>query len=118
MTADIRLWVVLPGEITAYSSCMTLPIAPTGVVSVSPVARAATIDRKNDIATAIRPAHQVIWKARNCTATIAIVIGIRPAISHAFGTSIAAILVSISPATGRGLLPRRNSENERATVFH
>ena len=116
--ADIRLWVTFPGEITAKRSCITLPIAPTGVVSVSPVARQATIERMNDIPTAIRPAHQLIWKAMICTSTIAIPIGIRPRTNQEFGTSIAAMRCSMSPWTDPAWGPRRSRVKERATVFH
>ena len=39
---------MIGGRQDAYVSWVILPIAPTGVVSVSPVARAATIERTNE----------------------------------------------------------------------
>ncbi len=69
-----------------------------GVVSVSPVARQATIDSTNDIATATTPAHHEIPNAMICIATIASEIGISPAISHDVGTSTFAMATSMSAA--------------------
>ncbi len=50
----IRLTFMLPGSGDARrkSSCVTLPMAPMGVVSVSPVTRQATRARKNESSTA------------------------------------------------------------------
>ena len=96
-----------------------MPIAPIGVVSVSPVARQATIERMKDIPTAIRPAHQLIWKAMICTSTIAMAIGIRPTMNQELGTSIVAMRSSMEPAPAAPACgPRRSRVNERATVFH
>src|SRR3954451_6111728 len=52
MFALIRLTVTLPGLSPPKMSCVTLPIAPTGVVSVSPVTRAATSASQKDSTTA------------------------------------------------------------------
>src|SRR3954466_11330758 len=53
MLALIKLTLTLPGCNAPKMSCVTLPIAPTGVVSVSPVTRQATSASQNDSATAI-----------------------------------------------------------------
>src|SRR5947209_6701504 len=52
MLALIKLTVTLPGLSPPKMSCVTLPIAPTGVVSVSPVTRQATSASQKDSATA------------------------------------------------------------------
>ena len=52
MLAAIRLMFVSPGLSVPKMSCVTLPIAPMGVVSVSPVTRQATSARKNEKTTA------------------------------------------------------------------
>ena len=70
------------------------------------------------MATAISPAHQWMEKATIWSTTIAIVIGTTPAMSHDVGTSIAAIRACRSEAPSAAALPRRNSENALATVFH
>src|SRR5262245_20504048 len=53
MLALIKLTLTLPGLSAPKMSWVTLPIAPTGVVSVSPVTRQATSASKKDSATAI-----------------------------------------------------------------
>src|SRR5207302_5384542 len=53
MLALIKLTLTLPGLSAPKVSCVTLPIAPTGVVSVSPVTRQATSASQNDSITAI-----------------------------------------------------------------
>ena len=53
MLALIKLTLTLPGLSAPKISCVTLPIAPTGVVSVSPVTRQATSANQNDSATAM-----------------------------------------------------------------
>src|SRR5258707_9111453 len=53
MLALIKLMLTLPGCKAPKISCVTLPIAPTGVVSVSPVTRQATSASQKDSATAI-----------------------------------------------------------------
>src|SRR2546429_1767004 len=53
MLALIKLTLTLPGLSTPKVSCVTLPRAPIGVVSVSPVTRQATSASKKDSATAI-----------------------------------------------------------------
>src|SRR5271169_4768308 len=53
MFALIKLILTLPGCNAPKMSCVTLPIAPTGVVSVSPVTRQATRASQKDSATAI-----------------------------------------------------------------
>ena len=116
--AAMRLCWMLPGEIAANSSCITLPMAPIGVVSVSPVARHATIDSTNDMITAMRPAHHEILNATASTMTIAMVIGMRPAMNHEFGTSIAAMLASMSSFATFVAGPRRSIVNARPTLFH
>src|SRR6516165_8377948 len=52
MLALIRLILTLPGLSAPKVSCVIFPIAPTGVVSVSPVTRQATSASKKDSATA------------------------------------------------------------------
>jgi hypothetical protein len=54
MLALIKLILTLPGLIAPKASCVTLPIAPTGVVSVSPVTRQATSASRKDSITATR----------------------------------------------------------------
>src|SRR5438874_6888574 len=53
MLALIKLTLTLPGCNAPKISWVTLPIAPTGVVSVSPVTRQATSASQKDRATAI-----------------------------------------------------------------
>src|SRR5215472_911737 len=53
MLALIKLTLMLPGLSAPKISWVTLPIAPTGVVSVSPVTRQATSASQKDSATAI-----------------------------------------------------------------
>src|ERR1700745_3348308 len=53
MVALIKLTLTLPGLSPPKMSWVTLPIAPTGVVSVSPVTRQATSASQKDNATAI-----------------------------------------------------------------
>src|SRR5216683_3218967 len=53
MLALIKLTLTLPGLSAPKMSWVTLPIAPTGVVSVSPVTRQATSASQKDSATAI-----------------------------------------------------------------
>ena len=50
--ALIRFTVMLPGLRTPNVSCVIFPIAPTGVVSVSPVTRQATRASANESSTA------------------------------------------------------------------
>ena len=61
--AVIRFAVAFPGTSTPKVSWVILPIAPTGVMSVSPVARHATMARKKDMITARIPIHQ--WMPKN-----------------------------------------------------
>src|SRR4030095_6717600 len=53
MLALIKLTLTLPGLSAPNVSCVTFPIAPTGVVSVSPVTRQWRSASKKDSATAI-----------------------------------------------------------------
>src|SRR5262249_36783100 len=57
MLALIELTLILPGLSAPKMSWVTLPIAPTGVVSVSPVTRQPTIATHNDGTTAIAVAQ-------------------------------------------------------------
>src|SRR5262249_37282455 len=52
MLALIKLTLMLPGLSAPKVICVTLPIAPTGVVSVSPVTRQATSASQKDSTTA------------------------------------------------------------------
>src|SRR5882724_805823 len=92
--ADIKLWVMFFGDRTANSNCMTLPIAPMGVVSVSPVARQAAMQRTNDMTAATMPRGIEIWNAKYWTMTSPMTMGASPASSQRFGTSIAAIALA------------------------
>src|SRR5262249_8784252 len=62
MLALIRLTLTLPGLSAPKVSCVTLPMAPTGVVSVSPVTRQATSASQKDSATAIAISHTAMPK--------------------------------------------------------
>jgi hypothetical protein len=53
MLAAIRFTFKFPGERAPKVSWVIFPMAPIGVVSVSPVTRQATSARKNDIPTAM-----------------------------------------------------------------
>ena len=53
MFALMRLTFMSPGLSTPNASWVILPIAPTGVVSVSPVTRQATSASANESSTAI-----------------------------------------------------------------
>ena len=72
MLALIRLTSMLPGLIAPNVSCVTLPMAPMGVVSVSPVTRQATTASRKERSTANVLCHQGMPKvrsARNTSAT-------------------------------------------------
>ncbi len=110
--ADITLCVRLActaavpgGEISAKTSCMTLPSGPWAVMSVSPVARDTTNDSSRQSATATVPAHQATPKASTCSTTIAMPSGIIPATIQRAGTSTAWIGASDAPSLPRA--PRR-----------
>lgn len=91
MLAVIRLVVTFAGASTPYVSCVIFPIAPTGVVSVSPVARHATIASTNESNTAMTESHGAMPKPSQPTITSPIVAKIIPAANQRLGTSIAAI---------------------------
>src|SRR5262245_31664686 len=114
MPADARFGTILPGWNTANINCITLPIAPTGVVSVSPVARQATSERTKAIAMAIKPAHQEISNATICTNIMAIPMGTMPITIHEKGTSTSFIATD-SDASARAPL---SDANARVMVFH
>ena len=67
--AAIRLAVALPGVRPANNSCVTLPIAPTGVMLVSPATRAATMASTKVKPTPTTAAHSAISKNERCRAT-------------------------------------------------
>ncbi len=52
MLAAIKFTFTLPGLMAPKVSCVTLPIAPMGVVSVSPVTRHATTASAKESSTA------------------------------------------------------------------
>ena len=78
---------MLEGATTPYISCVILPIAPIGVMSVSPVARAATIDRKKVTSTARMPIHQVMSNSQWPRITQAVPAASVPATNQLDGTS-------------------------------
>jgi hypothetical protein len=104
-----------------------LPIAPIGVMSVSPVARAATIDKRNVTTTASRPIHQVIPKSTWPSTTHAVPARATPTTNHDAGTSMWASSSSIrsrarappppSPPTSPASVPERPLK-ARSTVRH
>ncbi len=61
MFAVIRLTVTSPGLMAPKVSWVILLSGPTGVMSVSPVARAATTTSRKEASTAISPIHHVMW---------------------------------------------------------
>ncbi len=89
--AVIRFVVMLEGASQPYNSCVILPIAPIGVTSVSPVARAATIDSRNVTSTAMIPIHQVISNKKWPSSTQARPVRKVPATNQDVGTSISSI---------------------------
>ena len=84
-----------------------------GVVSVSPVARQQTSDTTNESATAISPRKIEMWKARYCTITRPMVMGMSPITIHEAGTSMASIAALWA---GRSLFLKR--VKARASVRH
>ena len=60
--AVIRFVVMFVGASTPYTSCVIFPMAPIGVMSVSPVALAATIESRKVTSTATIPIHQLMPK--------------------------------------------------------
>ena len=86
-------------------------------MSVSPVARAATIDRKNVTSTARMPIHQVMPNSQWPRITQAVPEASVPATNQLDGTSMAASGSSGSaaavPPTSRPRPPKA-----RSTVFH
>ena len=62
--AVMRLVTMFDGASPPKVSCVILPIAPMGVMSDSPVARQATMARKNVISTATIPIQSEVPKAK------------------------------------------------------
>jgi len=91
MFALIRFTFMLPGLSAPNVSCATLPMAPVGVVSVSPVTRQATSARKNDMATAITLCHTGMLKLTFASQHSATSDTSCPATNHEAGVSIASI---------------------------
>src|SRR5277367_1367519 len=93
MFAAMRLTLMLPGLSAPKVSCVTLPIGPIGVVSVSPVTRHATIASAKDITTAIALCQYGIPNvacASNASATSEMSC---PAANQDIGVSMASISV-------------------------
>ena len=91
-------------------------------MSVSPVARAATIDRKNVTSTARIPIHQLMPKRKWPSTTQAVPARPTPTTNHEAGTSMCASSSSIRscgrpPPKSPPSVPDR-PPNARRTVFH
>ena len=114
--ALIRFTLTFLGCKTPKTSCVILPIAPTGVVSVSPVTRQATSARTNESSTATAvcqygmpkvrwPSHASPTRPTSC-----------PAMNHEAGVSMAAIGSSARRRPPPNIAPR--SPKARSAVRH
>ena len=99
-------------------SCVILPMAPTGVMSVSPVARQATMARKKDMTTARMPIHQWMPKNQIWRITAAMPVTITPMANHEPGTSTAASASSWAVVLLAFLNMAARPEKARRTVRH
>ena len=88
MLAVIRFTGMSPGLSAPNVSCVILLKGPTGVMSVSPVARAATSTSRNVASTAITPIHQVMWNSMWPRITTTSPSTAKPPRNHVPGTSI------------------------------
>jgi len=92
------------------------PMAPIGVMSVSPVARAATIDRRKVRSTATTPIHHVIPKRISPRTTQAVPKTSVPVANHQPGTSTRASGSSVASARRPTRVAR--PPKARTTVRH
>src|SRR5436189_1919344 len=88
MLALIKLALMLPGLSASKVSCVTLAIAPTGVVSVSPVTRQATSASQKDSATAIALSQTAMPKLACPSQASATSDTIWPAVNQLMGASM------------------------------
>src|SRR5262245_13864120 len=88
MLALIKLTLTLQGLSAPNTSCVTFPIAPTGVVSVSPVTRQATSASQKDSATAIALSQTAMPKVACPSQASATSDTIWPAANQLMGASI------------------------------
>lgn len=122
----IRLVVMLPGATTPKTNCVILPSAPVGVVSVSPVARHATMAMKKLITTQRRLIHQAIpksFQAKNITSGVSPEM---PYTNHWMGTSTAAMGSSLTgfalekiperPEKARAICRQENANESKPEV--
>src|SRR5436190_1725791 len=113
MLALIRLMLTLPGLSAPKASWVTLPMAPTGVVSVSPVTRQATSASRNDSATATTLCQTGMAKLAWASQASATSDTIWPMANQLIGASIE---LGPSVAAGRKESICRRSPNARNAV--
>src|SRR5262245_18934700 len=113
MLALIKLTLTLPGLSAPKVSCVTLPMAPIGVVSVSPVTRQATSASKKDNATAIAVSQTGMPKLACPSQASATIDTIWPTANHLIGASMASMRTgSLAPERKECICPRsRNAFN-------
>src|SRR5216683_931263 len=114
MLALIKLTLTLPGLSAPKMSWVTLPIAPTGVVSVSPVTRQATSASQKDSATAIAVSQTGMPKLACPSQASATSDTIWPTANQLIGASMASMQPSLLAAAERkeSICPRsRNALN-------
>ncbi len=105
---------MFPGLIAPKVSWVILLSGPTGVMSVSPVARAETTTRKKVAISAITPIHHLMWNSECPSSTAAVPSTMKPPMNHDPGTSIFSI------GSSRPALRLRNAvivPKARTTVF-
>ena len=115
----MRLADTLPGTSAPKSSWVILPMAPMGVTSVSPVARAATMESRKAMATESTPSSTGTPNHARCMVTAATVQSARPTRNQLCGTSTAARASSVlgpplkirpRPEKARAIMRQRNAK--------
>ena len=83
--AAMRFVPILPGARPPYTSCVTLPMPPTGLISVSPVERTATAASANESAKATTVRCIGISNRYQATMIVPTAAKARPVRHHAVG---------------------------------
>src|ERR1035441_374032 len=115
MFALIRFTFMFPGLSAPKVSCVTLPIALMGVVSVSPVTRHATSARAKDITTATALCQYGIPNDACASKASATSETSWPAANHDIGVSMASISLGVFDF-GENILA--SSEKARSEMRH
>ena len=114
--APMRFAVRWCGMSAPYMNCVTGPSALVGVVSVSPVTRAATTPMTTDSGTAMTPAHHGMPKN-----TLIMPMTMGPSTRYAAGNHQSGHSTSLTASLGapvRFFTMRPSAVNERAMLRH